>query len=313
MSLRIDMPLITVITANYNSPYLLDTINSVLNQNYENIEYILVDDGSEEFDIDGIRRYIEKRKKSNVKNVLVIQNEFNLGTVRTLNKALKGSTGKYIFNLSADDLFASTDVLKRWTETFESSGAMVMTSYCDMYDENMEKLIRRVPQLDKVKKIINAMPDELYDDLASQNYILGCCTARSRECIEKYGLYDERYRIIEDYPMNLFLLRNGQKIEFWDSVSVKYRTGGVSAAINFNSAYECDSDMILRNELLAFAKRPRKAYLLYKFWKFKHIRKKKYEFSKSRCNCGYKQIICCFFYMDIEVYGLLKRIRNEWR
>lgn len=50
-------PLISVITLSYNSEYLMESIRSVLRQTYENIQYVIVDDGSKEFDEQEIIHY----------------------------------------------------------------------------------------------------------------------------------------------------------------------------------------------------------------------------------------------------------------
>ena len=60
--------LYTIIITNYNnSKYLKNAINSVLNQKYNNIELIITDDNSTEFNLENIKKYIEKKKKKILK------------------------------------------------------------------------------------------------------------------------------------------------------------------------------------------------------------------------------------------------------
>lgn len=91
-------PLITVITVAYNSAlYIRETIKSVLNQTYKNIEYIIGDDGSSdntwsiinEFDNPLIRKY---------------RNESNIGEYPNRNKALHLATGAYLIFIDGDDI-----------------------------------------------------------------------------------------------------------------------------------------------------------------------------------------------------------------
>lgn len=56
-------PLITVITLAFNSSYLLDSIRSVLDQTYPSIQYLIVDDGSSDFNKAAVCSYIEQHKK----------------------------------------------------------------------------------------------------------------------------------------------------------------------------------------------------------------------------------------------------------
>ena len=55
--------LVTIITLNYNNPFLQDAIDSVLSQTYESIQFVLLDDGSLNFDVEKIKSYILCHKK----------------------------------------------------------------------------------------------------------------------------------------------------------------------------------------------------------------------------------------------------------
>ena len=81
--------LVTVIIFSYNNlKYLRQAIDSVLMQDYEQIQLIVSDDGSAHFDLQAVRQYIERKKRDNIKEYLVRTNGRNLGTVRQLNRAL---------------------------------------------------------------------------------------------------------------------------------------------------------------------------------------------------------------------------------
>lgn len=75
-------------------------IDSILNQTYKNIEFIIVIDNPENIDL---INYIEGRAKEDLR-IVVIKNQENLGLVKSLNLAIKNSTGKYIARMDADDI-----------------------------------------------------------------------------------------------------------------------------------------------------------------------------------------------------------------
>ena len=88
------------ITANilhYNCEKLLyQTIDSVLMQDYEDIELIIRDDHTPAgFDVEGIRAYIDAHKRENIKRVEVIRGEENVGTVRNLELDAGTGAGRY--------------------------------------------------------------------------------------------------------------------------------------------------------------------------------------------------------------------------
>lgn len=91
--------------------YLPTAIDSVLAQDYPNIELIISDDGSPNFPKEELDDYISARKGPNITNVILHQEEANCGTVRHLNHAVPLCTGDYIALLAGDDVLYDAHVL----------------------------------------------------------------------------------------------------------------------------------------------------------------------------------------------------------
>jgi len=261
------LPLVSVIVPTYNSPDLQRTLLSVLRQNYPNIQLIVTDDCSEAFSPEETELFLRENAGANIQEFRIIANAENLGTVRNLNYALKLCRGEYIFNLAGDDCFMDDQVLSDWVGEFVRTGANVITAYRAVYDDKLEVFSHNEPTEKQVKKIKKLSPKKLFEDLSATNYIFGCCTARTADCVKKYGFFDEGYRLLEDHPMNLKLLRSGERIHFFDRVVVKYRGGGASAPIRYNPVYEQDVDRVLTNDVLPYTDHPRRARKKHKQWK----------------------------------------------
>src|SRR5690242_9380591 len=91
----------------YNaSSYLREAIESILNQTYSNFEFIIINDGSTDNSLEIIRSYHDPR-------ISVVNNETNLGIIKTRNKGLKLAKGKYIANMDADDISLSSRLEKQ--------------------------------------------------------------------------------------------------------------------------------------------------------------------------------------------------------
>jgi glycosyltransferase involved in cell wall biosynthesis len=89
---------ISIVTACLNSiDYIEETIKSILNQNYPNLEYIIIDGGSTDGTIEVIEKY-----KSQIKYFI---SEKDLGHANALNKGFKISTGEIMGFLNADDIY----------------------------------------------------------------------------------------------------------------------------------------------------------------------------------------------------------------
>ncbi|NHN27572.1 glycosyltransferase [Flavobacterium jejuense] len=95
-----NLPLVSVICLSYNhAPYIEETLNSVLQQSYSNIQLIIADD----FSTDNSKAVIENWLKSNP-NIPFFPNTTNLGNTKTFNNAFKHVKGEYIIDLAADDV-----------------------------------------------------------------------------------------------------------------------------------------------------------------------------------------------------------------
>lgn len=91
---------VTVAINNYNySDFLIECMNSVINQTYKNIEIIFIDDGSTDNSIE-----ILNKNYSDIENLKIIKKK-NSGQLSTFNEAIKYATGEIIFFLDSDDLY----------------------------------------------------------------------------------------------------------------------------------------------------------------------------------------------------------------
>lgn len=94
---NLNLPLVSIITPNYNGgKYLEETIKSVLNQDYKNIEYIIIDGKSKDKSIEIIRKY---KKKINT-----FISEKDNGIFHAVHKGIMKSKGKYIIWINSDDI-----------------------------------------------------------------------------------------------------------------------------------------------------------------------------------------------------------------
>lgn len=104
-----DNPLVTVICLCYNhTDFVLESLRSVLNQQYKNIELLIVDDCS----TDNSKSVIEKWLLD-YPQIPFIANETNLGNTKSFNNALKIAKGEYIIDLAADDVLLSNCILQQ--------------------------------------------------------------------------------------------------------------------------------------------------------------------------------------------------------
>lgn len=258
--------LVTVLMPVYNSPDIYASVDSVLNQQYSPIQFVLIDDSTPGFSLQAMETYIEKRAGSNIQSWTVLENERNLGTIKTLNRGLEIAQGEIIFNLAGDDLFFDERVLEDWVRAFQETTAMVMTGIRLNYDHELQKQTGTAPAAHQIKWLETLSPDDLFERLVLDHFVSGASTAHTRQFFLEYGFYDETYRLIEDFPTNLRFLRNGGRIVFFDRKVIKYRGGGMSATGAAGLEYERDMRLIFHNEIYPYTKFPKRAKRWLRNW-----------------------------------------------
>src|ERR1035437_3828099 len=105
----------SIITAAYNSSLTIeDTIKSVLDQDYPDIEYIIIDGGSTDGTMDIVNKYKDRIAK--------IVSEKDEGMYDAMNKGIKLATGDVIGILNSDDVYTSNDVIRTIVDKLKADG-----------------------------------------------------------------------------------------------------------------------------------------------------------------------------------------------
>jgi glycosyltransferase involved in cell wall biosynthesis len=252
----VSKPLVSVITLAYNSQFLKEAIDSVLSQDYPNIQYIISDDCSDSFDCDYWKSYIHDKKKENIFDLIVTSFDKHLGTVRNYNNALKLAVGKYIFPLSGDDTFCSETSLSQWTKAFIHNNTDILGAKCCLYDITMTECLGTWPSFYDSLLLKYGSIQQIYRRLEYKKIIPGCSLARTKESVDRIGFFDEDYYLLEDYPFIMKSLRDKNKIGFYDRVVVRHRRGGVSDPTRFNTLLAKDMELFYSKDVYPFSNDP---------------------------------------------------------
>lgn len=137
-------PLVSVIMPVYNGEgFLRVAIDSILNQSYNNFEFIILNDGSTDSTEQIILSYNDKRIK-------YVKNEINLKLIKTLNKGISLSKGKYIARMDADDISLPTRFEEQIRVFNENSSIDIVSINSLFINENGTKISKNIrPYLSK--------------------------------------------------------------------------------------------------------------------------------------------------------------------
>ena len=225
--------LVSVTTLTYKKfERIYQAIDSVLAQDYPNIEYIISDDGSPNFPEEEIRSYVERKKRENLVRFEILRHEKNQGTVRNDNDAMRHCTGEIVIPVSADDALMDPTVISRIAKKFEETGCDVLCVTRALYND-AGAFVRNIPTR-KAGEILSKDTDNRvqYQRFMTGRYYeaySGATFSLRREFIERWGYWDERYVLWEDGPFFAqYLWENRVECAF-DIVGLRYNDGGVSS------------------------------------------------------------------------------------
>jgi len=222
-------PLVSIFVLVYQNSHMIHhALDSVIGQDYENMELIVSDDCSGDFNHQEITEYVTSRNRGNITRVLINENQTNLGTVRHCNRAIGLAKGRYIKGVSADNALYDEGVISDYVDFFEKTGALVVASQCMTYDETLTHALAPALSDGQIQMLRTLSPRELYLALIQNDYVCALGVGFNSKFFEKYGAYDENYRIDEDRPMWLRISRLGCPIHYMDRITAKFRSGGIS-------------------------------------------------------------------------------------
>ena len=302
-----EYPLVSCITTTYQKfDYIFETLDSIFSQDYPNIEIIIGDDGSSNFPFKEIEDYVNQKKSQNIKNVLILHENENHGTVWNCSNCRNHANGIYLMGIASDDVFYDNKVISDIVNYFQKSGAEIVTCKRQFFQEGSNKNLVIMPffyQIKWMKKLNNKI---LFQKLCSYCFLTGANTYYTKELYERIGGFDLEYRYMEDYPYFLKILRTQTKIHMLERISIKYRYGsGVSTTPNKNnifikSLYD-DRILYMKKDILPYIQ------------DFPYFRKKQMEVRLMRFEIGKNQKISILkTYIKLFMYSPIGTLVNIW-
>ena len=207
---------VSIITVCYNSGKTIeDTIRSVAQQTYSDIEYIVVDGMSSDATVEIVKRFQDASRGVVTKFLC----EIDKGIYDAMNKGLALATGDIIGVLNSDDFYCSNTVIEQVVEAFQKKGTDCLYGDLNYVDpENTSKIVRKWRS----------------GDFNKENFLKGWMPPHptffvSKSCYEKFGTFNTIFKSAADYELMLrFLFKESCSAIHLPIVMIHMRAGGVS-------------------------------------------------------------------------------------
>ena len=218
------MPLVSVIVLSYNSNHtIVETLNSIANQTYETIELIISDDYSMDNTLSIVKDWIMENEKRFVKLVL-IESDKNCGIAANANKGISHASGEWIKALAADDCLLPNCIVDNISYLNEHKSIQLITSVTDVYENNFDSTnFKYSTPRPNVLKFFKMSARQQYLKLLRNNYVLAGAMMIKRQTLIENGGVNEKYSMLEDYPMWVKLTGLGIKVNFLPITTFAYR------------------------------------------------------------------------------------------
>lgn len=199
-------PRITVVTISFNAEKCIErTILSVIQQSYDNIEYIIVDGESS----DGTMRIVEKYK-SDISHYI---SEPDKGIYDAMNKGIKLATGDYLIFMNADDTFADNNVLQKIAEQTDSNSDVIYGNWRTITEYGI--FANKPASLSTLDKKFGLSHQAIF----------------VRVSLLKQEPFDLRYKYAGDYNMISSYYLSGKKFQY---VDVEIAEISINSGATFN-------------------------------------------------------------------------------
>lgn len=239
--------LVSVIISSYNSSqFIVETLESISDQTWKDIELIITDDCSADDTVEVCRKWIDENKQRFI-NACIITSNINTGVSANANRGLSVAKGEWIKFLGADDTLKQDCIEENMLRIISDPGIRVLFSKVDIYNNDFSP-----DNLLSTSREDTSDPWSIMatDRSADSQYKMLLISDRlkytpsvflHRETLLSVGGFDERFRLLEDYPLWLNLTKNGHRLYYMDKVTVNYRqhskainNTGTSYLVNLN-------------------------------------------------------------------------------
>lgn len=233
-----NMPLVSVILPAYNAEkYIYKSIDSILNQEYSNIELIIINDGSTDSTLNIINSFQDDR--------ILIVNRENKGLVPSLNEGIDISHGDYICRMDADDISLPQRLSIQINKFLENPNLDFIFSDVLLIDDDDNPVCKAWIGKD-TNEIVNRI--EWYNTIYHPSVIF------KKNLISKYGYYEKHSDIYEDKELWLRFKSHDVKFFYLKETLLKYRLCKSSIHSNYTNYWfsVANSCVVNRRKILAY-------------------------------------------------------------
>ncbi|MDD2565499.1 MAG: glycosyltransferase family 2 protein [Candidatus Gracilibacteria bacterium] len=205
---------LSIITCTYNSEkYLQECIDSVISQNIDNeiYEHIFIDG----FSTDGTKDIIEKYISDNPLNKIQFFQNSPKGVYNAMNEGIKKANGEYLLFLNSDDYLANNSLGEYLEFIKQTNNRDIYFGKVQFFNSNIPN-IRVIPNYNLINRIA-------FSIFGFNSLVCHPGALVKKELFNKFGYFNENYKIMSDYEFWIKLKKNNIKFTYYDRLVTFFR------------------------------------------------------------------------------------------
>ncbi len=221
--------LVTVAVATYNSDlYVLETLESIFNQTYNNLALIVSDDCSKDTTLDIVNKWLlEEKNQKRFTKIEVISVPKNTGVSANCNRCIAATTSDWLKFIAGDDILLPNCIEDNMVFVEKNPKANIVFSQVKVFQDDFsdKNFIKTTPQ-DFPNNLMHpafTAKDQYRIELVQDRMHYTPSYFCNIKALIKVGCYDETNKLVEDYPMWLKLTKSGEQLHYFHTPTVGYR------------------------------------------------------------------------------------------
>lgn len=253
--------MISVVVITYNSEKTLkETLDSIYNQTYRDIELIITDDGSRDNTVEISKRWLNSHA-TRFSNIQLIESE-NSGVTLNCNRGIFAASGDYIQIIAGDDILLPKALTVKFSYA-EKNNSTVVFCKTEPFGNSVEKVKKMKDFCENGYKIISLGYENQKKAILKDNYIAGPSGGfYNAEFIKSINGLDERYPMMEDYPFIYHYIYKGYEICMINEILSRYRISNNSLCSKKGTPMNVSHAKFFFNERIIQMIKEKKYYLV---------------------------------------------------
>jgi len=248
-----------------SSKFILETLESVKNQSYLNLELIICDDASTDTSVEICESWLNSNKTRFVRTAIFV-NEKNKGIAPTRNYIVQQSNGEWIKFLDSDDIL-SPNSIQSYVNTITEETHFIVGNYCSFNEKGETQMM--LVDLDFFNSSV-----EIQEKLQATKcrITLPALLLKKKTFLALNG-FDERFPMLEDFPFFKKALENSYRFDCVNELVINYRvhTGSIQRSKAFHKSH-----VMYVNQVVVPEHKKSGKYILYwhdKLWSNRELAK----------------------------------------